>query len=179
MSAITAPLRRVPPRTARRPPLQARQPVARKLATRRSTGIPVRRHDDQAPAVIALPVDDVSARGRFTFVWLALMLLLFAVSVFGVVALNAMAAASAVEAREFEQRLVAAEREYGHLVAQVSELEDPIRIRELATDMGMIRASTMRTVNAQRPLPSDGSLGAAGGAASTNDSIKSVLSMGR
>lgn len=179
MSAITAPLRRVPARTPRRATVASRRAIPRNAVDRRARRSLQRTGDDQTPAVVALPVDEVSARGRFTFVWLVLMLVLFASSVFGVVALNAMAAASAVEARALEQRVVEAERDYGHLIAQVSALEDPIRIRELAVDMGMIRASTMRTVNAQRALPSDGSLGTSLGVASTSDSVKSVLSMGR
>ncbi|MEX0592716.1 MAG: hypothetical protein WD358_07875 [Nitriliruptoraceae bacterium] len=101
------------------------------------------------------------SRSRHVGIWMAIMFGVFCASVFGVVALNAMTAAEAVEARDIEARIVANERQLSRLVAEVAALEEPARIRTLAEESGMIVAPTTRFLPVQRPLPADAGFAAA------------------
>ena len=92
---------------------------------------------------------------------MVIMFGVFCASVFGVVALNAMTAAEAVEARDVEARIVANERQLSRLVAEVAALEEPARIRTLAEEAGMIVAPTTRFLPVERPLPADTGFSAA------------------
>jgi len=97
--------------------------------------------------------------------------------VFGTVSLNALAAASAVEARELEARVAEAERSYAQLVADVAAMEDPGRIREAALELGLVPAGAGRHVELDRALPVDGVTSELAGGASPADPLKPVLSV--
>lgn len=104
---------------------------------------------------------------------------ILATAIFGVVALNAMAAASAVEARGLEERVAEGERRYGHLVAEVAALEDPGRVRDAARELGMVEAGSIRYLPVARLLPADGAVGESATSPLAADPVKSVLSMDR
>jgi hypothetical protein len=100
-------------------------------------------------------------------------------AVFGTVTLNALAAASAVEARELEARVAAAERDYAQLVADVAALEDPARIREAALELGLVPAGPGRHVVLDRNLPADGAVTELVDSGGPADPLKPVLSVER
>ncbi len=122
----------------------------------------------------------VSQRGRVGAAGhLLVMALIAGAGIFGVVALNAMSAATAVETRALEARVAANERHYGQLVAEVSTLADPGRIRALAREQGMVDAGPTRYVQVRRTLPGDGAVGASDESGIAADPIKPILSMER
>lgn len=118
-------------------------------------------------------------RPRHTLVYVLVTVLVVAGAVFGAVSLNALAAASAVEARELEARVADAERLYAQLVADVAALEDPARIREAALDLGLVPAGPGRHVVLDRNLPADGAVSALERVDGPADPLKPVLSVER
>jgi hypothetical protein len=97
-------------------------------------------------------------RPRHTLLYALVTIVVLGAAVFGAVSLNALAAASSVEARELEARVAVAEREYAQLVADVAALEDPARIRQAAHDLGLVPAGPGRHVVLDRNLPADGAV---------------------
>lgn len=126
MSAVTAP-RRVPARPASAP--------------RRA-----RRH---------LRVVEERPR-RHPVLFLLLYLATGILVVLAAVSLNALAAGDAVRARELDNRVQLAERQYELLVAEVARLENPERIRAAAEELGMVPAADPRYLSPGRGLPADG-----------------------
>lgn len=119
-------------------------------------------------------------RKRHTLRYVLLSLALTGATVFGTVSLNALAAGDAVAARQLEQRVVQAERDYAILVADVAQLEDPARIRQAALDLGMIPAGSVRFLPVDRTLPADGvDPDLVAQADEATDPLKSVLSVER
>lgn len=103
--------------------------------------------------------------------------LCLAASVFGAVALNATAADAAVAARDLERRIGEAERQHAELLVAVSALEDPMRIRELALDLGLVPAGPARHVTLIRSLPADGVQNAPDADLLLTDELKPILSV--
>ena len=119
-------------------------------------------------------------RRRHTLLFATAYLLVAAGLVFAAVTLNALAAADAVSARTLENEVVEAERSYARLIAEVSSLEDPGRIRQVATqELGMIPAEGVRYLPLGRNLPADGHVAEAVQAGATADPVKPVLSADR
>lgn len=106
--------------------------------------------------VVAEP--SVAPKRRRAVLWLSLSALVFCAAVFGVVALNAMTAAEAVEAREIERTIGGNERRLSQLVAEVAALEEPSRVRQLAQEMGLEPSGSLRFLPVDRGLPADHSL---------------------
>lgn len=92
---------------------------------------------------------------RHPVLFLALYLVVGTLTVLGAVSLNALAAGGAVEARELADQVAVAEREHGHLVAEVAALENPARIRQAAQEAGLVPADEPRFLEPGRTLPSD------------------------
>jgi hypothetical protein len=118
-------------------------------------------------------------RPRHTLRYALLVIAVLGLGIFGTVALNAMAAANSVESRELQTRVADAERNYAVLVAEVAALESPERIRQAASDMGMVEASGGRFVQLTRPLPADGASDESVPMGGTTDPLKPVLSVER
>lgn len=116
-------------------------------------------------------------RPRHTLRYTLLIIVVLGAAIFGTVALNALAAANSVQARELSTQVADAEREYARLLAEVAALEDPARIREAGLDLGLVPASGGRHVRLQRPLPADGAVDDAVEPGSTTDPLKPVLSV--
>lgn len=106
-----------------------------------------------------------------------LIITILGVAVFGIVALNAMAAANAVEARQLDAQVAEGERRYGHLVAEVATLEDPARIRQAALDIGMVPAAAHRYVSVERLLPTDGRQVREEGTEAAGDPVRAALAV--
>lgn len=115
---------------------------------------------------------------RHTLAYAVVLLLLAAAIVFGAVTLNALAAGAAVEARNLDAHVVAAERHHGRLVAEVAALEDPARIRAAALDLGLVPSGPLRYVVVERNLPTDGAAGSAFVPGAATDPLKPLLSAG-
>lgn len=97
-----------------------------------------------------------AAQPRHALLWLVATIVLLGGAVLGAVALNALAAADSVAARELEQQVAEAERAHARLVAEVAHLDAPERIRQVATtELGMVEAPNPRYVMLGRSLPSD------------------------
>lgn len=118
-------------------------------------------------------------RRRHTLAYALLAIALAGATVFGTVTLNALAAGDAVAADALEREVGAQEREYGSLVAEVARLEDPARIEAAARELGLVRATSPRTVQLSRVLPADGVVNDAVAAGDTTDPLKPVLSVER
>jgi hypothetical protein len=142
-----------------------------------------------APLKRARPVDRRDPRGhlrvveeprkRHTLLFALLTIAVLGGAVFGTVSLNALAAGKAVEARELEARVTAAERSYAQLVADVAALEDPARIRSAALDLGLVPAGPGRHVVLARNLPADGAVADIERSDRAADPLKPVLSVER
>lgn len=73
--------------------------------------------------------------------YLALLFVVAALGVFGVVSLNALAAESAFESRALEHEVAELTVRYDELTAEVATLEAPQRVQQVATrDLGMVPA---------------------------------------
>jgi cell division protein FtsL len=84
----------------------------------------------------------VVPRPRRTGRYLALMAVVAAAGIFGVVSLSALAAESAFAARALEAEIDDLALRYDELTAEVAGLESPERVREVATaELGMVRAA--------------------------------------
>ncbi len=118
-------------------------------------------------------------RPRHTLGYALVMVLLLAGAVFGAVALNALAAAEAVAARNLERQVAEGEREYARLVADVAALEDPGRIREAALELGLVPSGPARHLQLERNLPADGAVVGTPLPEVTSDPLKPVLSAER
>jgi hypothetical protein len=123
--------------------------------------------------VVAEPVP------RHTLAYAIVMILVIGATVFGAVTLNALAAGTAVEARELELHVADAERTYAQLVADVAALEDPARIRAGALELGLQPSSPARFVVLERNLPADGAVPPIARPGSTADPLKPLLSVER
>lgn len=115
---------------------------------------------------------------RFSALLVVGSLLMLALAVFGAVTFNAMAADDAVEARQLEARLRAAEVEYSQLLAEVAELESPARIEAAAEELGLVRAEHPRQLYVRRLLPADGAADREPAAGDRTDSLKPLLADG-
>jgi hypothetical protein len=118
-------------------------------------------------------------RPRHTLAYALVMVLLLGASVFGAVALNALAAAEAVEARALERQVADGERTYARMVAEVAALEDPGRIRTAALELGLVPSGPARHLHLDRNLPADGAVVEARLPETTPDPLKPLLSVGR
>lgn len=116
------------------------------------------------------------ARPRHTLAFALLYLVVGAAVVFGTVTVNALAAGDAVQARELESQVRAAEQRYEGLTAEVARLEDPARIERAAAELGMVRATSPRYLVVGRALAADG---AASDPVTADDPLKPVLSVDR
>lgn len=150
MSAVTAPVRH--PRWSGPGQSTAGREAMPGRRTRSGRSSPTARPQLR---VVSRPSRRVRTQHRHVAAWVAVMAVVFCGAVFGVVALNAMAAAEAVEARQIEASLTAGERRLSNLVAEVAALEEPARIRSLAEEAGMVSASTVRFLPVERPLLAD------------------------
>lgn len=118
-------------------------------------------------------------RVRHTMLYVLLYLVVGAVTVFGTVTVNALAAADAVEAEGLERAVAAEEQRYAALVAEVARLEDPARIEAAAAELGMVRAESPRQLALLRTLPADRDVAGTVVAGATTDPLKPVLSADR
>ncbi len=118
-------------------------------------------------------------RPRHTLTYALVIVVLLGAAVFGAVALNALAAAEAVEARSLERQVAEGERTYASLVAEVSALEDPGRIREAALELGLVPSGPARHLELERSLPADGAVVETRLPETTPDPVKPVLSAER
>jgi hypothetical protein len=116
---------------------------------------------------------------RHTLLYAIVMILVVGATVFGAVALNALAAGTSVEAQELERHVAEAERAYAQLVADVAALEDPARIRAGALELGLEPSSPARFVVVERNLPADGALPPIARPGTTADPLKPLLSVER
>jgi hypothetical protein len=114
---------------------------------------------------------------RHTFLYALLIMATLAGAIFGTVTLNALAAATAVEARELDARVATGERLYAQLVADVAALEDPARIRAAAEELGMVASGPGRLLVLERNLPADGAVSAVDSPSGAADPLKPVLSL--
>ena len=117
------------------------------------------------------------ATGRVRLVVALLTIGTGAAALFAAVALNAAAAQSAVVARRLEAEVRVAERRHAELLVDVTELEDPARIRTRALELGMIPAPAARHLVLRRAVPADGAPDAA--ATAVADPLKPVLTQER
>lgn len=116
---------------------------------------------------------------RHTLAFALLLLVVAAGVVFGAVALNALAAGDAVAAHRLGERVAAEQVRYERLVAEVAYLEQPGRIRQVATgELGMVEPITVRTLHVARPLPADRQADPVAGATAP-DPLKALLTRGR
>jgi hypothetical protein len=113
---------------------------------------------------------------RHTLAYVLAIVTVLAAAVAGAVTLNALAASTSLQTHGLEERVAEAERHYAQLVADVAALEDPERIREAATEIGLVPALAERHLPVVRPLPADAMLrrGPAGDVGA--DPLKPVLS---
>jgi hypothetical protein len=141
----------------------------------------------QHPRAVAAPVRqrtvaverETVAGGRRTLVLAITTVLIIAAGVFGAVALNAMAADAAVQARALEREVVAAERRYAELVVAVAVKQDPARIRAEALAMGLVPSAAARHLTLERAIAADGAWAEAGSRALTPDPLKPLLTLER
>jgi cell division protein FtsL len=131
---------------------------------------------------------------RHTRRYMALLVVVGAFGVFGVVALNALAAEQAFAARALEQEVAQLEVRYDELTAEVATLESPARVRQVAVDqLGMVPAERPAFVTLAGPAAARGGpapppatmagfeagVGAGVGAGLVADPVKAVLGVGR
>jgi hypothetical protein len=139
-----------------------------------------------APRPVIVPAPRVQAEvharprsSRRTLLLAAITILTLSAAVFGAVALNALAADAAVEARALERQVAAAEQRYGQLVFAVSAKENPARIREMALELGMVPSAAARHLALERPVAADGARASAADRARVPDPLKPVLTQER
>lgn len=120
-----------------------------------------------------------NARARHTLAYLLAIVVIISAAVFGAVSMNALAAASSVEARNLANQVTEAERGYAYLVAQVASLEDPGRIRQAALDLGLVPSGPARVIQLERHLPVDGAVAAQLDEGLDSDPLKPLLSAER
>jgi hypothetical protein len=121
----------------------------------------------------------VAAGGRRTLVLAITTVLVIAAGVFGAVALNAMAADAAVQARTLEREVVAAERRYAELVVELAVQQDPARIRAEALAMGLVPSAAARHLTLDRAIAADGAWNEADARGLTPDPLKPLLTLER
>lgn len=117
------------------------------------------------------------ATGRLRLAAALLTIGTAAAALFAAVGLNAAAAQSAVVARQLESDVRTAERRHAELLVEVTELEDPARIRARALELGMVPAPAARHLVLRRAVPADGAPDAAVPAVA--DPLKPVLTQER
>ncbi len=124
-------------------------------------------------------VPSVPRRRRLAFA--VLLSSIGTVAVFATVAINALAAGDAVAALHAERAVQEAEARYTQLVASVARLEDPARIRRVATEeLGMIPARGARFLVLERPTHDNhAAAGERAGEGMQGDPLKPVLSVQR
>lgn len=115
-------------------------------------------------------------RGRYVAAMMAIGVLF----VFGILSFSALAAESAFEARSLEEEIDALAIRYDALTAEVARLESPGRVRAVATEeLGMVPADqpAYLVVEGSGPTqPSDETALPTGG---LSDPVKSALGSGR
>jgi cell division protein FtsL len=116
---------------------------------------------------------------RHSVAYALLILVVMGVAIFAAVSLNALAAATSVQARELDARVAEAERHYAQLVADVAALEDPARVREAAAELGLVPADVGRYLPLDRNLPTDGAPSRVEVREGLTDPLKPVLSVER
>lgn len=139
---------------------------------------PLRRARDERVPRRHLQVVDEPVK-RHTLAYVLVMIVVAGGIVFGAVALNALAAGAAVEARGLDAQVAESERVYAQLVADVAALEDPARIRQAALDLGLEPAGPARYVALERNLPADGAPAPTEMPDATPDPLKPLLSVER
>ncbi|MFN2557754.1 MAG: hypothetical protein ABR592_12985 [Nitriliruptorales bacterium] len=124
-------------------------------------------------------VPSLPRRRRLAFV--VLLSTLATAAVFVTVAINALAAGDAVAALHAERAVEEAEGRYTELVARVARLEDPARIRRVATEeLGMVPARGAKFLVLERaPSEEHATDGERAGAGMQGDPLKPVLSVQR
>jgi ferredoxin-NADP reductase len=137
------------------------------------TSVPRTRAATSSTATVSAP------SGRRTLVLAIATVLMIAAGVFGAVALNAMAADAAVQARALEREVVAAERRYAELIVAVAVKQDPARIRAEALELGLVPSSAARHLILERPIAADGAWGASQEDTLAPDPLKPVLTLER
>jgi hypothetical protein len=112
------------------------------------------------PAPARRPDLRVVPRLRHTGRYLALIVVLGAAGVFGIVSLSALAAESAFAARALEGEIDDLSFRYDELTAEVAALESPGRVRDVAIgELGMVPATQPAYLVIDRPpaaAPADG-----------------------
>ena len=140
-------------------------------------------HAPRRPANVVAPVAAVRpqpvASGRRTLGLALGTALVIVAAVFGIVALTAMAADSAVEARSLERAVAQSERRYAELVAELAAKEDPSRIRLLALELGLVPSPAARHLILSRGIDADGARQRDDAGPVLADPLKSVLTQGR
>lgn len=117
---------------------------------------------------------------RHTRLLSVLLALAAAAMIFATVAVNALGAADAVEARALETEVLEAERRYAALVADVARLEHPGRIQQIAQEeLGMVAPTDARFLVLDRPLPEDRGHTGEVAAGDRTDPLRPVLSVER
>src|SRR5687768_8899889 len=115
--------------------------------------VPRRAARPQAPPPQRRPDLRVAQPRRRTGRYIALMLVLAAVGIFGCVALNALAAEQSFAVRELEQEVSELSRTSDELTVDVTRLESPARLHHAAVQrLGMVPAEQPAYV----VLPGDG-----------------------
>lgn len=118
-------------------------------------------------------------RRRHTLSYVLAIVVLVGAAVFGAVSMNALSVAAAVDAHALEANVVAAERDYAQLVAEVAALEDPGRIRSAALELGLVPSGPARVLALERHVESDGAVADSLRGEATSDPLKPVLSAER
>jgi hypothetical protein len=141
----------------------------------------------QRPRVVVAPTREravaaersAAAGGHRTLVLAITTVLMIAAGVFGAVALNAMAADAAVQARALEAEVSGAERRYAELVVALAVKQDPARIRAEALAMGLVPSTAARHLTLERAIAADGAWAEADPRALIPDPLKPLLTLER
>lgn len=145
-----------------------------------STAVRPRRHtdettDERSRARLRV-VPQRGRRGRYVAAMMAIGVLF----IFGIISFSALAAESAFEARTLEAEIGALEIRYDELTAQVARLESPGRVRAVATEeLGMVPAEQPAYLVVEGSRTAGGSGATVLPTGSVSDPMKSALGSGR
>jgi hypothetical protein len=143
------------------------------VALQRPTAVPRR-----APQPEARPVAETVSGHRTLLLSLAVVAVI-AVGVFGAVALNALAADAAVQARALEREVAVSEQTYAERIVAVAAKEDPARIRARALELGLVPSVAARHLVLERPIDADGVWNRPSERSLVPDPLKPVLTQDR
>jgi hypothetical protein len=119
------------------------------IALQRPAAVPRRAPQTEARVIVE------PASGRRTLLLALSVVAVIAMGVFGAVALNALAADAAVQARALEREVAASEQTYAERVVAVATKEDPARIRARAFELGLVPSVAARHLVLERPIDAD------------------------